>query len=224
MTIRNRDTLASTPARKAALAIADAALEAIDTGAAIRRGVALGGNTLRVAGETLALAPAGRLRLVAVGKSATAAATALADVLGPRLSEGIVLDVAEACKRPLRGMRVLHGTHPMPSPENVEAARAILRFLENARADDVVLCVVSGGASTLLCLPPEGSRLEDERAVLLALIRAGATIQEINTVRKHSSLARGGHLARAARPARKKPTISETPGSGPATQNLRGRA
>jgi glycerate 2-kinase len=202
MPIKNRDVLATTPARTAALAIAAAALEAIDTGAAIRRGVALDDDTLRVAGELLPLAPAGRLRLVAVGKCATTAAGALADVFGPRLTDGIVLDVAEAAPRPLRGMQVLHGTHPLPSAANVEATRTILRFLEAGRPYDLVVCVVSGGASTLLCLPPEGASFEDERAVLQALIRAGATIQEINTVRKHSSLARGGQLACAAHPAR----------------------
>jgi len=202
MPIRNRDALATTPARNAALALAAVALEAIDSGVAVRRAVALENDTLRVAGETLALAPAGRLRLVAVGKCATAAAGALADVLGPRLGEGVVLDVAEAGGRPPAGMLALHGTHPMPSAANVAATRAILRFLEGGRPDDVVLCVVSGGGSTLLCLPPEGRSFEEERLVLQALFRAGATIQEINTVRKHSSLARGGQLARVARPAR----------------------
>jgi len=164
--------------------------------------VALDGATLRAAGEALTLPPAGRLRLVAVGKCATAAAAALAEVCGSALSDGIVLDVAEAPRLPLRRMTVLHGTHPMPSAANVEATRSILRFLEGARPEDVVLGVVSGGGSTLLCLPPDGSSFEDERVVLQALFRAGATIQEINTVRKHCSLARGGHLARAARPAR----------------------
>jgi glycerate 2-kinase len=202
MPIRNRDALATTPARNAALALADAALEAIDTGAAVRRAVALEHDTLRVAGETLALAPSGRLRVVAVGKCATAAAGALAEVLGPRLGGGIVLDVTEAGGPLPAGMRALHGTHPMPSAANVAATQAILRFLEGGRPDDLVLCVVSGGGSTLLCLPPDGGSVEEERLVLQALFRAGATIQEINTVRKHSSLARGGHLARAARPAR----------------------
>ncbi|HVO35016.1 MAG TPA: DUF4147 domain-containing protein [Gemmatimonadales bacterium] len=212
--IRNRDALATTPARRAALAIAEAALEAIDTIAATRRAVALDGETLRVAGAPVA--PAARLRLVAVGKCATAAAAALADVLGPRLADGIVLDVAEAVPLPLRGMRVLRGTHPMPSDANVEATRSILRFLEGGRPDDVVLCVVSGGGSTLLCLPPPGGSVEGERAVLETLFRAGATVQEINTVRKHSSLARGGNLARAAHPARVIGLIfSDVPGAPP---------
>jgi glycerate-2-kinase len=201
MPIRNRDALATTPARNAALTLAATALEAIDTGTAVRRSVALDQSALHVAGRTLALAPTTRLRLVAVGKCATAAAGALAEVLGARLSEGIVLDVSGAVGRSPAGMRVLHGSHPMPSAENVAATREILRFLEGARSNDVVLCAVSGGGSTLLCLPPEGGSVDGERLVLQALFRAGATIQEINTVRKHSSLARGGHLACAARPA-----------------------
>jgi glycerate 2-kinase len=202
MPIRNRDALALTAARGTALALAEAALEAIDTGAAIRRNVALGGGVPRVAGEAVAPPAPGRVRLVAVGKCALAAAEALAGVLGPRLADGIALDVAEAEARGVPGVRVLRGTHPMPSAANVAATREILRFLEGGRPDDLVLCVVSGGGSTLLCLPPAGGSFEDERAVLQALFRAGATIREINTVRKHSSLARGGQLAGAAGPAR----------------------
>jgi len=196
--------------------IAEAALEAIDTGAAIRRAVAVDGDALAVGGETVSLAATGRLRVVAVGKCATAAAAALADLLGRKLSDGIVLDVAEAARVPLGDVQVLHGTHPMPSAANVEATRAILGFLEGGRPDDVVLCVVSGGGSTLLCLPPPGGSVEGERGVLGALFRAGATIQEINTVRKHSSLARGGNLARAAAPARVVGLIfSDVPGAPP---------
>jgi hydroxypyruvate reductase len=196
--------------------IAEAALEAIDTGAAIRRAVALDGDTLGVGGAAISLAATGRLRLVAVGKCATAASAALADLLGPKLSDGIVLDVAEAARVSLGDVQVLHGTHPMPSAANVEGTRAILRFLEGGRPDDVVLCVVSGGGSTLLCLPPPGGSVEGERGVLEALFRAGATIQEINTVRKHSSLARGGNLARAAAPARLIGLIfSDVPGAPP---------
>ena len=202
MPIRNHAQLGSTPTRRAALAIAGAALEAIDTGAAIRRSVSLEGDRLRVAAESLALAPSGRIRLVAVGKCATAAAAALSSLLGPRLSDGIALDVAEAARAPLERIAALRGTHPLPSPANAEATRAILRFLEAGRPGDVVVCVVSGGGSTLLCLPPPGATVDDERAVVEALFRAGATIQEINTIRKHGSLARGGQLVRAARPAR----------------------
>lgn len=216
MPIRNRAALAVTPARRAALAIAEAALAAIDTAPVIRREVTLEGDLLRVAGEALRLGPAGRLRLVAVGKCATAAAGALVATLGRRLTDGIVLDVAEAGPHRLPGLRVLSGTHPLPSAANVAATREILRFLAGGRPDDVVLCVVSGGGSTLLCLPPEGGSVEDERAVLDALVRSGATIREINTVRKHASLARGGQLATSARPARVLGLVfSDVPGGTP---------
>jgi len=195
------------------LAIAEAALEAIDTGAAIRRTVAVESAALRVAGGSLALPPGGRLRLAAVGKCASAAAAALADVLGARLTDGIALDVDEAPRVAVPRVRTLYGTHPLPSDANVEATRAILRFLDGGRAADVVLCVISGGGSTLLCLPPPGASIAAERAAVEALTRAGATIAEINTVRKHSSLARGGLLAMAARPARVEGLIfSDVPG------------
>ena len=83
-----------------------------------------------------------------------------------------------------------------------------------AREDDLVLCVVSGGGSTLLCFPPDGGSLDAERATLQALTQAGATIREINTVRKHTSLARGGFLAQHAYPARVVSLVfSDVPGA-----------
>ena len=202
MRIRNHDALATTPTREAALAVAESALEAIDTGAAIRRAVALEDDVLHACGMPLALAPAGRLRLVAVGKCAIAAAGALVDRLGDRLSDGIVLDVAAAGARLPPRVAVYAGTHPMPSAANVASTRAILEFLEDGRPDDLVLCVVSGCGSTLLCQPPGSGSCEAERSVVEALTRAGASIADLNTVRKHSSLARGGRLAAVARPAR----------------------
>lgn len=216
MRIRNRAELATSAAREVALALAEAALEAIDTRAAVRRLVRRDGDALRVAGEIVGIPPAGRLRLVAVGKCATAAADALTAVLGPRLVGGLVLDVAGAGSPTLAGIRVLHGSHPWPSAANVAATAEVLGFVADGREDDLVLCVVSGGGSTLLCLPPEGGSFEAERAVLEALFRGGATIQEINTVRKHSSLARGGRLAVAARPARVVGLVfSDVPGGTP---------
>lgn len=215
MRIRNHRTLASTPLRVAALAVAEAALDAIDTASAVRGAVRLEAGRLHVGGTPVPLHPEGRLLLVAVGKCALAAAETLAEILGARLAGGIVLDVAEAEATAIPGLRVRRGTHPMPSAANVEATREIVAFLEAAGPLDVVLTVISGGGSTLLCLPPDGGSVEAERAVLVALFRAGATIQEINTVRKHTSLARGGFLARYARPARLVTLVfSDVPGSG----------
>ena len=202
MRIRNHEALAVTPARSAALAIAESALAAIDTGAAIRRAVSLDGDRLRVGDEKFVLADDGRLRLVAVGKCATTAAASLLEVAGERLGDGIVLDVAAPAGVRLPPRLAVHsGTHPLPSAANVASTRSIVQFLEDGRPGDIVLFVVSGGASTLLCLPPGAGSCEAERAVVEALTREGATIAEINTVRKHCSLARGGRLSAVARPA-----------------------
>jgi glycerate 2-kinase len=202
MRISNQAALSVTGLRADALAIAEAGLDAIDTAPAVRRAVRAARGALEVGGERLVPRPPGRLLLAAVGKCATAAAAALREVLGDRLDGGIVLDVEASPPRDLGPLESLRGTHPLPTQRNVEAARRIVELLQGARAPDLVLCVVSGGGSTLLCLPPEGGAPEGERAVLEALTRAGATIQEINTVRKHTSLARGGFLARYAHPAR----------------------
>ena len=215
MRIRNHLALASTPPRAAALAIAEAALEAVDTGAAVRRAVRLDAGTLMVGEEAVPLDPAGRVLLVAVGKCAAAAGAPLAGILGAHLSDGIVLDVAEAAVPLPDPIRVRRGTHPMPSEANVVATREIVALLEEAGPRDLVVFVISGGGSTLLCLPPDGGSVSAERALLEALFRAGATIQEINTVRKHASLARGGFLALAAGPARFVTLVfSDVPGAG----------
>ena len=213
--IRNHAALASSALRCTALAIAEAALDAIDTASAVRRAVRLEAGRVHVGETSVPLHPDGRLLLVSVGKCAFAAAETLAEILGERLADGVVLDVAEAEATAIPGLRVRRGTHPMPSAANVEATREIVAFLEAAGPLDVVLSVISGGGSTLLCLPPEGGSFEAERAVLEALFRAGATIQEINTIRKHTSLARGGFLARYARPARLVTLVfSDVPGAG----------
>ena len=215
MRIANHASLAGTRLRADALAIAEAGLEAIDTAAAVRRAVRWSGTALSVGDLTVPAGP-GRLLLVAVGKCASVAAAALREILGGRLDGGIVLDVDAAAPRDLAPLTWLAGTHPLPSPANVAATRRIVALLEQAGHDDLVVGVVSGGGSTLLCLPPDGASPEAERAVLEALVQAGATIGEINTVRKHSSLARGGQLARYAYPARVVALIfSDVPGGSP---------
>ena len=214
MKISNHAALAVTTARTAALDIAEAGLDAIDTAAAVRRSVRLSGEVLQVGDEVWPLRPSGRLLLVAVGKCATVAAAELVRLLGDRLDDGVVLDVDAAPARDLGPLLSLRGSHPLPSGRNVAATRRIVDLLRGAREDDLVLCVVSGGGSTLLCLPSDGGSAEAESVTFQALTRTGATIQEINTVRKHTSLARGGFLAQHAYPARLVSLVfSDVPGA-----------
>lgn len=213
MKIQNTTALAVTPERRDALAIAEAGLAAIDTGRVIQESVRIEADTLYV-GETIhSLDGIQRIYLVAIGKCALDAAVALETVLGDRLEAGVALGIAPYDGVTLKRTQYFVGTHPMPSEANVAASRTIAATLTSLGEHDLALIVISGGGSTLLCLPTNGGSAPSEAALLQDLFRVGATIQEINTVRKHLSLVRGGFLAKYAWPARVVSLIfSDVPG------------
>src|SRR4029453_1720516 len=119
--------------------------------------------------------------------------------------------------RGARGRRGgVEAAHPVPDAAGREAAARILKLVEGLTEDDLVLCLISGGGSALLALPPNGLTLEDKQAVNKALLKSGATISEMNTVRKHLSAIKGGRLAAAAAPAKAVALmISHAPGDDP---------
>jgi glycerate-2-kinase len=197
MKIRNFRELAVTDLRKAALEIAEAGLQAIDTEKYIKKEVSLKGNILTVKDKEFDLAPFERVFFVGVGKCALEAGRAFESILGKKLSGGIVLDVHEG---KLGKIKTFAGAHPFPEPRNIDATAEIIELLSLLTEKDFVVFVISGGGSTLLCQPKE-LVCQDEKDILQALFRAGANIEETNTVRKHLSLARGGHLAAYAHPA-----------------------
>lgn len=139
--------------------------------------------------------------LIAVGKAAAPMATAAADVLGPFLRRGIVIAPTQLS---IPGAPIVsyRGGHPIPTDEGVHGAEAVVRMIESLLVDDVLLCLISGGASALLTLPAEGLTLEDVREVTQLLLRAGATIDQLNCVRKHIDRLKGGRLAALVFPAR----------------------
>lgn len=210
--IQNAAQLAITPLRKAALEIAEAGLQAIDTQYIIEKGVRVDtNNALHIGDEVFSLEGVQRLFVVGVGKCAFRAVEALEKVLGDRIADGVVLDVQFG---KLERVRSLLGDHPFPTDRNMQATAEIIQLLSETREDDLVLFVVSGGGSTLLC-QPESMKCEEEQGILDCLFRAGATIQEINTLRKHLSYARGGNLAKYAYPAQVVSLIfSDVPGDG----------
>jgi glycerate-2-kinase len=136
--------------------------------------------------------------VVGVGKCAADAAEALEEIMGDRIMGGAVIDVKTTLV--LKKIKAFQGSHPLPSSENIAAAKEIVELLRGLQENDLVIFVVSGGGSTLLCLPDDAG-CEEEVAIFEALTKAGATIQELNTVRKHLSFARGGYLASYAYPA-----------------------
>ncbi len=188
-------------------------MDAIETKAVLTSRVKLSGNNLWVAEKNFSLQTDGQLILVAVGKCALDAALTLEQILGERLGVALSVDVQEAPADLKTKIRYFTGDHPFPSERNVSATGEIKKILTNLTPADTVLVVVSGGGSTLLCQPANFTCLE-EAEIIKALFTAGATIQDINLIRKHLSSARGGHLAALAYPAQVVGLIfSDVPGN-----------
>lgn len=199
MIIKNFDQLASSSLRKQALLIAERGLEAIHTNGAVKQAVRFDvhTNTLVVQGRPYDLSRAGRVLVVGFGKAAFEAVSTLYEILGERVDCGFVVDLKGGSRGSLT---CTIGSHPFPTLVNVEATKQIVEVLQGLTDRDVLLCVVSGGGSSLLCYPYKQS-CEVQTGIVSALMRRGATIQEVNTVRKHISLVKGGQLAQAAYPA-----------------------
>ena len=160
--------------------------------------------------------PKGRTIVVGAGKAAASMAAALeAAWRGPL--EGLVV-TRYGHGAPTRAIEVVEAAHPTPDAAGAAAAARILERVKGLSADDLVLCLISGGGSALLALPAPGLSLSDKQAINRALLKSGAGIAEINCVRKHLSAIKGGRLAAAAAPARVVALIiSDVPGDDPAT-------
>lgn len=187
--------------RRRIVTVLEAALEAVDPYAAVRHYVRRDGNTLWVDRCEYDLAEIDRVLLVGAGKAGAPMAQAVEDVLGDALSAGCVT-VKDGYALPTRCVRLTEASHPIPNEAGVAGAKEIADLLDSAGERDLVLCVISGGGSALMTLPVEGVTLDDLQVLTGSLLRAGATINEINAIRKHLDRVKGGGLARMAVPAR----------------------
>lgn len=158
--------------------------------------------------------PKGRTIVVGAGKAAAAMARAVEDHWDGPL-EGLVV-TRYGHNVPCERIEVVEASHPVPDAAGMGAAARILEKVRGLGPDDLVLALISGGASALLALPAPGITLEEKQAVNRSLLLSGATISEMNCVRKHLSAIKGGRLAAAAAPARMVTlTISDVPGDDP---------
>jgi glycerate 2-kinase len=158
--------------------------------------------------------PRGRTIVVGAGKAAAAMAKAVEDAWPGPLQGLVVTRYGHAV--PCRRIEVIEAAHPVPDAQGADAARRILALVSGLSADDLVLALISGGGSALLTLPAAGLTLAHKQAINGALLRSGASIDEINCVRKHLSAIKGGRLAAAAHPARLVALlISDVPGDDP---------
>ena len=198
MKIQNYKELAITPIREAALEMIEAGLEAIDTSKIIAKTVRLENGDLFIQSKKIDLQNIKRIFVVGIGKCALEAGEAIEHALGDLLTGGIVLDVQG---KKLRKIKSLVGTHPFMSEINIDVTKEIITLLEDATETDLIIFLISGGGSALLCQPDKFT-CQDETAVIKCLFDSGVPIKEMNTVRKHLSLARGGYLAQYAYPAK----------------------
>ncbi|HLJ59996.1 MAG TPA: glycerate kinase [bacterium] len=187
--------------RRAAIAILASALGAVDPQVATRRALRLVGRRLVVAGRPYTLARDARVVVVGAGKAGAPMAQAVEDVLGDRITTGAVI-VKRGYTAPLRKIALREAGHPVPDAAGEAAARELLDTVTGLGPRDLVICLISGGGSALLPAPHDGVTLDDMIRTTDLLLRSGAAIGEINTVRKHLSRVAGGRLAVAASPAR----------------------
>ena len=181
--------------------ILSTALDAVDPKAAVLRALRRQGRVLWVGDQSYDLGEYAHVYVVGAGKAGAPMAQAIEEVLGDRLTAGAV-NVKYGYTLPTRTVELCEAGHPIPDEAGVRGARKIAALLEAAGPEDLVLCLISGGGSALMCLPVEGVSLADMKALTDALLAAGATINEINAIRKHLEQLKGGHLARLAHPAR----------------------
>lgn len=196
--IKNFDELATSSLREDALNILEAGYLAISTKKVIEEKVRIEGEHFIVGDTDIRLGDYDRILFVGVGKCAADAAEVFENLLGDYMSDGIVIDVRGTT---LKKIKSHIGTHPLPSKNNVVITQSVMELLKRATKRDLIIAVISGGGSALLCLPHD-IKCDMVLSVTKELMQKGANIKEINIVRKHFSLIQGGHFARIAYPAK----------------------
>jgi len=171
-------------------------------------------DPMKVVPPHLPQPPRGRTVVVGVGKAAAAMARAV-EAHWPGPLSGVVV-VPPGASLPLENIRVIEGSHPIPDENSVAGAEALLQSVTNLSSDDLVIALVSGGGSALCAKPAEGLSLADKQSITSKLLVRGASISEINTVRRHLSAIKGGRLAAHSYPAKVVTLlISDIPGDDP---------
>ena len=198
--------------RQDALQIFNAAVTAVQPAQLLYAHLSFSGDALKISNHTLPLESFRNLYVIGAGKAAAAMAVVTEKIIGKYITEGIVVTKyghALPCNR----IKILEGAHPVPDEHCENAVKATVQLLQRATEHDIIICLISGGASALWCDVPEGITLEEIQTTFDKLIKSGASIQEINTVRKHLSSIKGGQLAKYCNGARLfSLIISDVPG------------
>ncbi len=186
--------------RQDAVRIFEQGLKAVEPATAVKRFCHVEGNVLKVADRSYNLDKIKRVFIVGTGKASAPMAGAIEEILGDRITGGSINVKYGHTVRLSRIVQVEAG-HPVPDENGAKGAAAILKLVNTAEKNDLVLCLISGGGSALLPLASGGLTLKDKQDTTSVLLACGASIHEINSIRKHLSQIKGGRLATAAYPA-----------------------
>jgi len=188
-------------AKNAAEEIFRAAVDSVKPDKIVRRWMSLSQGRFRIGDESYDLNEVRKLRVIGFGKASANMAEAVEEILGDRISGGLVI-TKYGHGSTLKFIEVAEAGHPVPDENGFAATRKILDLAKDADERDLVICLISGGGSALLADYPPGSSPQDLKVLNDLLLKSGADIQEMNAVRKHLSMVKGGQLARALYPAR----------------------
>lgn len=186
--------------RKDAEIIFRAGLHAVDSKMAVKKFLDRQNHVLSVEGSSYELEDYENIFVVGTGKASAAMAQAVEEILGDRIKGGVV-NVKYAHTKPLNIISLNEAAHPVPDEAGLEGTQEIVKLLEKAGERDLVVCLISGGGSALLPYPAEGITLDEKKRLTQIFLESGATIHEINALRKHVSRVKGGRLAQLAYPA-----------------------
>lgn len=198
--LENGKTENAKKARELALQSFEFAIEAANPKNIVRNMLDLTGSSLKVDKYSFNIEKFSHLYVVGGGKAAGPMSEALEEILGTNIDEGTV-NIPHGGFHKTKIIKVYEASHPLPDQASVEGTKRILSIAEKAQKDDLLICLISGGGSSLMSLPREGISLEEKQELTDALLKSGATINEINSVRKHLSGFKGGWLAKKAYPA-----------------------
>jgi len=180
----------------------EVSIRTVDPKIIVESRVKIKGDSLAIDGFRLSLRRFKRIIVVGAGKASGAMAEALEGIFSGRITCGLV-NILEGTKSNFRTGKIelYEASHPVPSDKNIAGTERMVELLTGLSEDDLVFCLISGGGSAMMSYPAVGISLRDKQNVTRSLLKCGATIQEMNTVRKHLSNVKGGRLAKKAYPS-----------------------
>lgn len=186
--------------RRCALDIIESTLEAVNPYQATKNLIQLEGNLLRIGSRKYDLRQREKIYIIGAGKATFPIARALEEILGEMICGGLIV-IKKGQAEKLSRIEVVEGAHPIPGEAGFQAAKEIMKIAEKAARKDIVIACITGGSSALLPYPVESVTLKEKKEINRLLLSSGASIFEINAVRKHLSRIKGGRLGMAVFPA-----------------------